>query len=160
MSLEVPGATRRNSWSMGDAGLRLATKVGAYCITTHRTLKFSEDELKGVIKEPPKEITVGAGKDAVRIPHRKIEDATPPPSIASINVPVAEEMVVPITQAVAQLPIAGIRGPNFYTLRGRTVTGMPLEVVAQRRQVEWVREGVKRAGKPGLHVITYPTSPS
>jgi hypothetical protein len=33
---------------------------------------------------------------------------------------------------------------------------MPLEVYATRRQIAWMREGVRKAGRPGLSIVLYP----
>jgi hypothetical protein len=39
---------------------------------------------------------------------------------------------------------------------GRRISEPPLLVWATRKIVEWGREGLRRAGKPGLHIFSYP----
>ena len=49
-----------------------------------------------------------------------------------------------------------IEGFNFTHIEGREIMGPPMEVYASRRQMNWMREGVRKAGRPGLAVVYYP----
>ncbi len=57
----------------------------------------------------------------------------------------------------AQIPRTDfLEGFNFGVVDGREVFGMPMEVYATRRQMGWMREGIRKAGRPGLAIVYYP----
>jgi hypothetical protein len=57
----------------------------------------------------------------------------------------------------AQLPRTDfLEGFNMPAVDGREIFGMPLEVYATRRQLGWMREGIRKAGRPGLALVYYP----
>ncbi|MEM0285765.1 MAG: monomethylamine:corrinoid methyltransferase, partial [Candidatus Methanomethyliaceae archaeon] len=57
-----------------EAGFKLFLELGFYCQTTRRCIKFDESEIKYELKNLPESITIGEGKDAVKMYLRKIED--------------------------------------------------------------------------------------
>ena len=61
-----------------DAALKLLIDLGFYCQSTRRIIKLDEGEVKYVLKSLPSSITLGYGKDAVKMCTRRVEDPTPP----------------------------------------------------------------------------------
>ncbi|KON26251.1 hypothetical protein AC480_06050, partial [miscellaneous Crenarchaeota group archaeon SMTZ1-55] len=46
-----------------QAAVDLLGELGVYCTHTHRTITFTEDEVREALREVPAEITIGAGRD-------------------------------------------------------------------------------------------------
>jgi methylamine--corrinoid protein Co-methyltransferase len=145
--------------SLYEAALHLAIEVGGYCIDTGRVIKVTEDEINDSLRETPKEVTAGYGKESRKIVARKPEEETPLFFMGGTFAPYTEDVAPLIAKAMAMLPIDGMAGFNFRQIAGRRIADMPLETWANRREMEWAREGIVRAGKPGLHILNYPISP-
>ena len=57
----------------------------------------------------------------------------------------------------AQIPRGDyLEGFNFAVVDGREIFGPPLEAYAARREVAWLREGIRKAGRPGMAIAYYP----
>jgi len=142
-----------------EAAMRLAVEVGGYCLDTHRVFKLTEEEIKEELRALPEVVECGTGKDARRIFARKIGDRRPIFLSGGVGTPVDEKMAVTLVEACARMSgVDSIIGFNFHSIEGREISGLPMEVWANRREVKWLREGVQRAGKPGLSVTDYPIS--
>lgn len=139
-----------------EAGLMLAEKIGIYCLDTRRVFKVTEDEIKKALKEIREEVTVGSGKDTRKLTVRKPEDSHTPFYVGCGTTPLSEELYDKIMQSIALQPIDSIASSNLYTIGGRRIIGMPLEVYANRRAIEWTREAIRKAEKPNLCIINYP----
>jgi methylamine--corrinoid protein Co-methyltransferase len=139
-----------------EAGLMLAERIGAYCLDTKRVVKITEDEIRGALKKIPEKITVGAGKDARDIVARSPEDGKLPHIIGAGATPLSEDLHVKIMYSIALEQIDSIHSSNMYKINGRRIVGMPLEVYGTRRAIEWAREAIRRAGKPGMYILGYP----
>jgi methylamine--corrinoid protein Co-methyltransferase len=139
-----------------EAAVLLATEVGAYCLDTKRIIKFSENEIIDQLKEIPPEIFIGEGKERKKIIARRPDDKKLPTIIGGGAGPFEERLQVPFYKLIASLPINGIYGCNIYEIEGRRIDTHPLEVWATRRIAGWMRDGIKRAGRPGLHIFSYP----
>jgi methylamine--corrinoid protein Co-methyltransferase len=139
-----------------QAGLQLALDVGSYCLDTKRVVKFTEEEIKDRLKEIPERILLGEGKDAREMFVRKPEDKSIPFCHAGVHSPFTEELQPIIAKSLALLPIDGYGTPNILDFEGRRVAEAPMLVWVTRKIVEWAREGLRRAGRPGLHIMSYP----
>jgi len=135
------------------AAIDLLLEVGVLCTDTEKIIKLEEGEIKEALATFPKEITVGEGKDAVTLTHRKIEDDKPPRIMGGPNgSPISEEMAIPIYQSYIQEPMLDIL---FYgtptTVEGMEVkAGSPVELYAEIANVYWMKEAARRAGRPGI----------
>ncbi len=140
-----------------EAALTLAAEIGVYATDHGRVFYVSEDEIKEAVKAVPREITVGAGRDSRRMIARRPDERSVPFIWGATAAPYEERLCVPIAQSVASLPIDGYGQIfNMWDIAGRRIRGTPLETYATRRAVEWAREGIRRAGKAGLHLSSYP----
>lgn len=140
-----------------QAGVDLLVEHGVYCITTGRVLEFSKQEVLDAIKECPKEIVVGEGKDARVMKQRQVEGKEPLNFCPGHHSPFTEELAPLVVKNFAQIPRTDfIEGFNFTEVDGREIVGAPLEAYAARRQLSWMREGVRKAGRPGLAIVFYP----
>ncbi len=149
--------------SMADAAFQAAVDfivdMGAYCISTGRIIRFSEAEVKDAIKAAPKQIVMGEGKDVRIFKQGKIEGREPPNICPGHHAPFTEDLGMMVVKNFAQIPRTDfLEGFNFPAVDGVEILGPPLEAYASRKQVAYLREGIRRAGKPGLAIVYYPIS--
>jgi len=139
------------------AAIELLEKVGIYCITTRRRVKLERDEILTAIRKAPTEILMGEGRDRKVWKQRKVEEKGKLNICPGHHSPFTEDLAGLIVSNFAQIPRADfIEGFNFPKIEGREIVGAPMEVYASRRQLAWMREGVRKANRPGLAVVYYP----
>lgn len=139
------------------AGLECLEELGIFCLTTKRRVRLSRDEILTAIRDAPREILMGEGRDQRVWKQRKIEGKERLNVCPGHHTPYTEELAPLVVKNFAQIPRADfIEGFNFTKVDGREIIGPPLEVYASRRQLGWMREGVRKAGRPGLAVVYYP----
>lgn len=146
------------------AGLELFSEVGSYCINSGRVIKFDESEIKGGLRAVRGEAVIGEGSERRVLKLRSVEDKRPPSIICGgvieSNIPEGE-LFVKLYQSIAQEPVIDgfYVGPPLQSSEGRLVrSGSPLEAHLGRTMVSWVREAIRRAGRPGMHFISACTS--
>jgi len=146
------------------AGLQLFREVGAYCINSRRVIEFDESEIKDGLREIRGEAVIGEGSERRVVNLRSVEDKRPPSivcgGVIESNFPEGE-LFVKLYQSIAQEPIIDgfYVGPPLQSSEGRLVrSGTPLEAHLGRSMVSWVREAIRRAGRPGMHFISACTS--
>lgn len=142
------------------AGFELFSEVGTYCINSNRVIKFEESEIKEGLRELRGEAVVGEGSERRVLSLRGVEDDRPPSivcgGVIESNFPEGE-LFVKLYQSIAQEPIIDgfYVGPPLQSSEGRLVrSGTPLEAHLGRSMVSWVREAIRRAGRPGMHFIS------
>ena len=142
-----------------QAAIELLTDLGVYCITTNRVVQFTEGEIREAIRDTPGRINVGEGRDARVLTQKAVEGTEPLNLCPGHHAPFDEELAPLVVKNFAQIARADfIEGFNFATVDGREIFGLPLEAYAGRRQLAWMREGIGKAGRPGLAVVFYPLS--
>ncbi len=140
-----------------QAGVDLVTEHGVYCITTGRVVELTGEEVLQAIKESPASVLVGRGPDARVMKQRKIEGKELLNVCPGHHSPFTQDLGPLVVKNFAQIPRTDfIEGFNFVEVDGREVQGTPMEVYATRRQIQWMREGVRKAGRPGLSIVLYP----
>ena len=139
------------------AALDFLVETGVYCTSTGRVLAFTQQEVDAAIREIPSKITVGEGRDARVIKQRRIEEREAINQCPGHHAPWSEELAPLVVKNFAQIPSGDyLEGFNFAQVDGREVYGMPMEVYASRREVAWLREGIRKAGRPGMAIAYYP----
>ena len=140
-----------------EAGVELLEKIGIYCITTRRRVALSRDEILMAIAEAPSEILMGEGRDRRVWKQRKVEGNEKLNVCPGHHTPYTEDLAGLVVSNFAQIPRTDfLEGFNFSRVDGREIMGAPMEVYASRRQMGWMREGVRKAGRPGLAIVYYP----
>jgi hypothetical protein len=140
-----------------EAAIDCLEKLGIYCITTRRHLKLTRKEILTAINEAPAEILMGEGRDRRVWKQRKIEGKEKLNVCPGHHTPYTEDLAPMVVKNFAQIPRTDfIEGFNFTQVDGREIIGTPMEVYASRRQMGWMREGIRKAGRPGLAVVYYP----
>ena len=146
------------------AGLQLFTEVGAYCVNSNRLISFEESEIREGLKELRGEAIIGEGSERRFLSLRGVDDKKSPTivcgGVIESNIPEGE-LFVKLYQSIAQEPVIDgfYVGPPLQSSEGRLVrSGTPLEAHLGRSMVSWVREAIRRAGRPGMHFISACTS--
>ncbi|MEM3385746.1 MAG: monomethylamine:corrinoid methyltransferase [Nitrososphaeria archaeon] len=143
-----------------EAGIKLLLETGTYCINSKTIIKWSEEEIWSCLKSINSEVVFGEGIDQRRFIKRSIEDFRLPGICPGFHAPYTEDIVPELIKTIAMIPQADIvEGCNFPTIEGHQIYGLPFEVYAQKRQIEWFREGIRKAGRPGMGILAYPISP-
>ncbi len=145
-----------------EAGLELAGDVGWLCTSTQRIMKFSREELLGRLQEAPGDWHVGFGKDARDWRTRKPEDPLPPQTLlGAIGCVISEELYVPVMQSHAQnWSVDGTIGGTLITVYGKELrSGTPYEMLGGALEGYFMKEAVKRAGRPGMLIMIAATAP-
>ncbi len=140
-----------------EAAMEFLTEVGVYCISTNRVVEFSREEVLQAIREAPTRVLMGEGRDTRVLRQRSIEDMDPLNFCPGHHAPFTEDLAPLVVKNFAQIPRADfLEGFNFTQVDGQEIFGLPLEAYAARRQLAWLREGARKAGRPGLALVYYP----
>ncbi len=141
------------------AAMEFITTSGVYCLTTNRVIQFTEGEVEDAIAAGRPEVMVGEGRDQRTMRQKKVEGKEPPNQTPGHHAPFSESLAPLVVKNFAQIPSADyLEGFNFTNVDGREVYGMPIEAYAARREAAWLREGVRKAGRPGMAIAYYPIS--
>ena len=140
-----------------EAALNFLVEAGVYCLSTNRVIEFTREEVLEAVQEAPRQIVVGAGRDQRVLTQKAIEGRERLNQCAGMHAPWSEDLAPLVVYNFAAMPTGDyLEGFNFSTVDGREVFGMPTEAYAARRQLSWLREGIRRAGRPGMAVAYYP----
>ncbi|MFZ4439254.1 MAG: monomethylamine:corrinoid methyltransferase [Syntrophales bacterium] len=140
-----------------EAAIDFLEMTGIYCITTRRRVAFTREEILTAIREAPTEILMGEGRDRRVWKQRRVEGRERLNVCPGHHTPFSEDLAGLVVSNFAQIQRTDfLEGFNFSHIDGREIIGAPMEVYASRRQMNWMREGVRKAGRPGLAVVYYP----
>ncbi|MCL4535110.1 MAG: monomethylamine:corrinoid methyltransferase [Bacteroidetes bacterium] len=140
-----------------QAGLDFLTEMGIYCVTTGRIVQFSAEEVRQAIAEIPRSIIVGADRDTRVIESQPVETKKMVALRPGHHSPFNEEVAPLVVKNFAQIPEGTyLEGFNFTHTDGREIYGLPMEVYGARRELAWLREGIRKAGRPGMALAYYP----
>lgn len=140
-----------------QAAVNFVVDMGCLCLNRERIVKFSEEEVREAIKAMQKEVVMGEGKDARLWKQHKIEGNEPLNISPGHHAPFTEDLANLVVQNFAMIPrLDFLEGFNFPIIDGYEIYGTPIEAYASKRQVAWLREGVRKAGRPGAAIVYYP----
>jgi len=138
-----------------QAGMELALETGVFCLDTKRQMQWSREELEQVLELTPKQVTVGADKDAVEVFARRPDDDT---RVAIFGGPwgvaVPEEHYPAYIESYAREPIFDlIENATLLSTHGRMIrAGSPWEAVAGWQEAQMALNALSRAGRPDIAV--------
>ncbi len=141
---------------MFDAAKKLILNTGIYNMTTGRIIKFSEEEIDEGLRNMKTELVMGEGKDAYKLVARKIEDEQPPAVWAgNPGCPTPESLYYPIIKSVAKEPVIDLLTcGSLIDVDGYKVrSGEPTEVIAVRRELEYLHRALAEVGRPGIGLL-------
>ncbi|MEN6441850.1 MAG: monomethylamine:corrinoid methyltransferase [Syntrophobacter sp.] len=144
-----------------EAGVKLYTEVGTYCIDTNRIIFFTEKEIREAVAEVsllPREIEIGTGLEKRILCQRGISDPRKPLVVGGFveSNPREGRDFVQMYKSVAQERIIdGIYyGPPPASIEGKKwVLNSPLDCHASISAAGWMREALRSVGRPGLHLL-------
>ena len=140
-----------------EAAIEFLSENGVYCITTNRVVQFSREEILTAVKEAPNYVLMGEGRDQRVWKQRKIEGKELLNLCPGHHSPFTEDLAHLVVKNFAQIPRTDfLEGFNFTSVDGYEIFGQPIEVFAVKRQMAWLREGIRNAGRPGLSIVLYP----
>jgi methylamine--corrinoid protein Co-methyltransferase len=140
-----------------EGAIEFIAKNGVYCVTTNRIIQFEEHEIRSALRETPKTVVMGEGKDARIFKQRKIEEDEPLGICPGHHSPFTSDIAPLAIKNFAQIPRTDfLEGPNFLKVNGWEISNAPAEAYASMRESRWLKEGVREAGRPGLSVLYYP----
>jgi len=147
--------------SLADAAWQAAVDfvvdMGCFCLTRERVVKFTEEEVKTAIRSMENEVVMGTGKDTRIWKQHQIEGNEPINFSPGHHAPFTEDLANLVVQNFAMMPrLDFIEGFNFPIIDGYDIYGIPLEAYASKRQLAWMREGLRKAGRPGTAIVNYP----
>jgi len=146
-----------------EAGLELACEAGVYLMSTKKVLKFSRAELEAGLKQAPQSLAMGEGADLRMLYARQVLDRRPPLIWAgNPGVPTPEEFFLPNVMSWMQEPIVDlITCGSLTAVSGHPVhTAGPTEILAARRELSLLREGLRQVGRPGMGMLAGQSSVS
>ncbi|HUV56424.1 MAG TPA: monomethylamine:corrinoid methyltransferase [Dehalococcoidales bacterium] len=139
------------------AAMEFLIDTGVYCTDTERIIRFTNNEIEQALKGGPCGVVFGEGKDAKAMPRRLPEDKTPPwCSVGAGGSPVSSEWnLLNLVKAYAENSLGdSITTPSLTNVDGQTiVAGSPLGIEGAIRTVILAREGLRRAGRPGMPIV-------
>ncbi|HEC22732.1 MAG TPA: monomethylamine:corrinoid methyltransferase [Chloroflexi bacterium] len=146
-----------------EAGLELAKEVGVYSRSTERIVEFEPGELEEGMRLMPQTLVMGEGKDARTLYARKImDDRLPLVWAGSPGTPFPEELFLPSVLSWAQEPIVDmVTCGTLMHVDGREIrTADPIEIIATRRELQYMRQALRRVGRPGMGMLAAQSSVS
>ena len=145
--------------SAWEAALELVIEAGCLCLDNERVIRFTEEEVQEAVRAMQSQVVMGEGKDARVWRQHKVEGREPMNVAPGHHAPFTEDLADIVVQNFASIPrLDFLEGFNLPAIDGYEVYGAPLEAYASRRQVAWLREGIRKAGRPGAAIVYYPIS--
>ena len=142
-----------------EAAVEFVVDVGCLCLDRERVITFTEEEVKEAIRAMQREVIMGEGKDQRVWKQHRIEGKEPLNIAPGHHAPFTEDYANIVVHNFAMIPrLDFLEGFNFPMIDGYDIYGPPIEAYASRRQVAWLREGVRKAGRPGAAIVYYPIS--
>jgi methylamine--corrinoid protein Co-methyltransferase len=146
-----------------QAGYEMAVELGAYSRSTERIIEISQDEIDEGIHKMPQTLVMGEGKDARTLHARTLDDDLPPLFFGgSPGTPVPERYFLANVMSYMQEPLIDLATcGTLVEVDGREVrTGNPIEIISTRRELQYMRQGLKRVGRPGMGMLAAQSSVS
>ncbi|MEN4041381.1 MAG: monomethylamine:corrinoid methyltransferase, partial [Anaerolineaceae bacterium] len=146
-----------------QAAFDLAISSGVYAPDTGRIIRFTRDELEEGMRLAPQTLVMGEGKDQRELFTRQVMDERPPLVWAgNPGVPTPQDLFLPMVMSWMKEPIVDLVTCGSLTqIDGYNVrTGHPSEIIATRRELEYLRDGLRQVGRPGMGMLAAQSSVS
>jgi len=143
-----------------QAAMDLYVDVGTYCTDTGRVIQFTRDEVEQAAYECPKEAYFGEGPDRVVFRGRKPDSPEIPHCHVGSGTDTTEEVALKMVEAYGRITKAKtVSIPSVtWVSHLRTSNASPLETLAGIYAMRVGREGLRRAGRPGMGIINHMSS--
>ncbi len=150
--------------SMADrlfaAGLEFAVETGMWVLDTQKVIRYSEDEILRCLSNLKMPLWFGSGRDQVCLEARKPESSTRSIVLGgAAGSSVSEgDTYTKLMMMYAMEPTNDmVTNANPAYIEGREVRPFsPLEVHGAIQEVGWIREAIRRVGRPGKPLFVAP----
>ena len=142
--------------SVYEAGLRFAVETGLLLVDENRVAVFSEEEVRGALRDAPGEVLLGRGRDARVLRARRPGDRERPfvfGGLAGTPTPLSFFYESALSYAREPLVDAIDHGSVSVVYGLRVKSYAPSEALAGIEELRAVRRAVENAGRPGMHVL-------
>ena len=130
--------------------------VGFYCSDTNRVMEFTKAEIESAVASMLPSVGFGEGVDRkTMIPRRPDSKQRPWVHVGGGMNHSDEITCLRMVEKMASIPIAdSLAAPSLPTVDGVPArVGSPQEILAAIRAMSVAREGLRRAGRPGMPII-------
>ncbi len=143
-----------------QAAFDLYVDTGTYCTTTERVIRFSRKEVEEAASECPKEAWFGEGPDRVVFRGRPPDSPEVPHCHVGSGTNTTEDVALKMVESYGRITRAKTVSIPSVTQVGhlKTSAGSPLETLAGINMMRIGREGLRRAGRPGMAIINHMSS--
>jgi len=143
-----------------QAALDLYADVGTYVIDTERVIQFSREEIEDAVYEAPREAYFGEGPERCVFKGRKPDDSEIPHCHVGSGTDTTEDVALKMVEAYGRISKAKtVSIPSVTSLGSlKSSAGSPVEALAGISMMRTGREGLRRAGRPGMGIINHMSS--
>jgi methylamine--corrinoid protein Co-methyltransferase len=139
-----------------QAGYEMAVELGAYSRSTERMIHLTQDEIDQGIASTPKTLVMGEGEDARTLYARQLGDERLPLFFGGPpGNPIPQPLLFPNMISYVQEPLIDLATCGTLTeVDGYPVrTGHPIEIIATRRELQYMHAALRKVGRPGMGML-------
>ena len=139
-----------------QAGYEMAVELGAYSRSTEHIIALTQAEIDAGIANTRQTLVMGEGKDARTLYARLPGDQRPPLFFGGPpGNPIPQPIFLPNVISYVQEPLIDLATCGTLTeVDGHIVrTGHPMEIIATRRELQYVHAALKQVGRPGMGML-------
>jgi methylamine--corrinoid protein Co-methyltransferase len=138
------------------AGYEMAVELGAYCRSTERIINLKKAEIDEGISNTPQTLVMGEGKDTRTLYARSLADERPPLFFGGPpGNPIPQQFFLANVVSYVQEPLIDLATCGTLTeVDGHIVrTNHPMEIVATRRELQYMHTALNQVGRPGMGML-------
>ncbi len=139
-----------------QAGYEMAVELGVYSRSTERIIPLKQSEIDEGITKAPQSLVMGEGNDARTLYARCMGDERPPlffggpPGNPIPQAYFLQNVISYVQEPLIDLATCGtLTAVDGYAVR----TGHPMEIVATRRESQYMHAALERVGRPGMGML-------
>jgi methylamine---corrinoid protein Co-methyltransferase len=139
-----------------QAGYEMAVELGVYCRSTERIIPLKQSEIDQGIANAPQSLVMGEGKDARTLYARCMDDERPPLFFGGPpGNPIPQAYFLQNVVSYVQEPLIDLATCGTLTAVGGYAvrTGHPMEIVATRRESQYMHTALEQVGRPGMGML-------
>jgi methylamine--corrinoid protein Co-methyltransferase len=139
-----------------QAGYEMAVELGAYDRSTERMIHLKQSEIDEAIAAAPQTLVMGEGKDARTLYARRIGDERLPLFFGGPpGNPIPQSLLLANMVSYVQEPLIDLATCGTLTeVDGYPIrTGHPMEIVATRREMQYMHTALQSVGRPGMGIL-------
>ncbi len=139
-----------------QAGYEMAVELGAYSRSTGCIIPIKQSEIDEGIAAAPQSLVMGEGKDARTLYSRWLNDERPPLFFGGPpGNPIPQQLFMANVVSYVQEPLIDLATCGTLTeVDGHAIrTGHPMEIIATRREAQYMHAALAQVGRPGMGML-------